>query len=131
MIRKALFVVVAAILVLGASSLWAQDSGKGDKDKPVRLSKTKDVSEPVLVTKVDPKYPAGAKQDKVQGAVVLEIKIGVDGAVLDAKATKSPDPRLTEAAIGAVKQWKYKPALTKAGKPVEVLASVTVNFKLK
>ncbi len=130
MIKKASLMALAAILVLGTSWLCAQDSSKGEKDKPIHL-KTKDVSEPVLVNKVNPSYPASAKQDRVQGAVVLEIKIGVDGAVLEAKATKASDPRLADAAIDAVKQWKFKPALNKAGKPVEVIATVNVNFKLK
>lgn len=131
MIKKTLWAILAAILVVGVSSIIAQDAGKGDKDKGIQFKKNKDVSEPVLVDKINPAYPAGAKQDKVQGSVVLDITIGVDGTVLDAKASKTPDARLSEAAISAVKQWKFKPALTKAGKPVEVLATVTVNFKLK
>ncbi len=131
MIKKVLLMTMTAVLALGAGSLGAQDSAKGEKDKGIHFSKAKDVSEPELVTKVNPSYPAGAKQDKVQGTVVLDITIGTDGSVLDAKASKSPDPRLADAAISAVKQWKFKPALTKAGKPVEVRATINVNFKLK
>ena len=80
---------------------------------------------------MDPKYPIDAKNEKVTGEVKLEVTIDVEGSVVSVKAVKDPDPRLTEAAIAAVKQWKYKPALTKAGKPVQVLATVSVNFRLK
>ena len=129
--KRMLVIAVAFVFVLGASALLAQNSDKTEKEKPVQFKKTKDVSEPVLVTKVDPAYPPAAKQEKVMGSVVVEIKIGTDGSVLEATASKSPDARLSEAAISAIKQWKFKPALTKEGKPVEVLASITVNFKLK
>ena len=131
MIKKTLWAMLAAILLLTVGSVCAQDSGKGEKDKGIQFKKAKDVTEPVLVDKVNPAYPAGAKQDRVQGSVILDVTIGADGTVLDAKASKSPDERLSEAAVSAIKQWKFKPALTKAGKPVEVLASITVNFKLK
>jgi TonB family protein len=130
MIRNSLIMIALILVVFGMASIQAQDTG-GEKQKAVRFEKNKDVTEPVLVTKVDPKYPTDAKKDKVSGEVILEVTIGTDGSVVAVKAIKDPDPRLAEAAIDAVKQWKYKPALTKAGKPIQVLATVTVNFKLK
>ncbi len=131
MIKNTLLMVLAAVVMFGAGSLRAQDSSKNEKGKGIQYSKAKDVTEPVLVTKVNPSYPADAKKDRVQGEVVIDITIGTDGSVLGAKEKKSVDPRLTEAAITAIKQWKFKPAMNKSGKPVEVVASVTVNFKLK
>jgi TonB family protein len=131
MIRNAVLMIALILVVFGMASIQAQDTGGGEKQKAVRFEKNKDVAEPMLVTKVDPKYPADAKKDKVSGEVRLEVTIGTDGSVVAAKAIKDPDPRLAEAAIDAIKQWKYKPALTKAGKPIQVLATVTVNFKLK
>ncbi len=131
MIRKLLLMFFAVVFVLGAIALPAQEQGSGGKEKATLIDKNKDVTEPVLVTKVIPKYPAEAKKEKITGEVVLEITIGVDGAVLDAKAVKSPDKNLSDAAVEAVKQWKYTPARTKEGKAVEVRATVTMNFKLK
>ncbi len=131
MIKNALFVILVSVLALGAGPLRAQGSGKEEKDKGIHYSKAKDVTEPELVTKVNPSYPAEAKKDKVEGQVVLDLTIDTDGSVSDTKVKKSGDSRLTEAAIRAIKQWKFKPAMNKAGKPVEVVATVTVNFKLK
>lgn len=131
MIKKTLLMVLSVLLALGVASVLAQDSGAGEKGKAVGSAKNKDVTEPVLVSKVEPAYPPDAKNDKVIGAVVLEVTIGADGSVVEAKAVKSPDPRLAQAAIDAVKQWKFKPAQTKAGKAIQVLAHVTVNFRLK
>lgn len=127
MIRKSTFAFLAAMLILSAGLALAQKDAGGEKGK---LQK-KDVTEPVLVSKVDPAYPAEAKADKVTGVVVLRVTINTEGVVSEAKAEKSPDSRLSEAAIAAVKQWKYKPARTKAGKAVEVQASITINFQLK
>jgi TonB family protein len=131
MIRNAVVSLAWILAFIGMGATPAQEHGGGEKQKAVVVEKNKDVTEPVLLSKVDPKYPADAKKDKVSGKVELEVTIGADGSVLAVKSLKDPDPRLAEAAIEAVKQWKYKPALTKAGKPVEVLATVTVNFKLK
>ncbi len=107
-------------------------------------------SEPRLVHKVNPAYPAEAKAAGTQGVVVVRLVIGKDGAVKEASVVASAptlerikelkpaegmatvlegDPRLAEAAVDAVKQWRYEP-MRKDGKPVEVKALVTVNFKL-
>jgi protein TonB len=131
MIRHTVTTFGLVLMLLGTGPAQGQNAGGGEKQKAVALEKNKDVTEPVLLSKVDPKYPADAKSEKVSGEVKLEVTIDADGSVLAVKAVKDPDPRLTEAAIEAVKQWKYKPALTKAGKPIQVLATVSVNFKLK
>ena len=75
-----------------------------------------------------PAYPKAAKADHVQGVVILELRIGSDGSVVDAKVMRSI-PLLDEAAVAAVRQWKYIPTLLN-GAPVEVLMTVTVQFAL-
>jgi len=91
------------------------------------------MDEPVLVHKVAPQYPLEAKEERVQGTVVLDAKIGRDGRgrVVETRVVKDPDPRLTEAARHAVGQWRYKPVLDEDGEPLEVLFTVTVRFALK
>ncbi len=131
MVKQLMLTILSALLVTGVASVLAQDTGSGDKSKVIRLEINKNVSEPVLVSKVSPGYPAAAKSEKISGPVDLEVTIGTDGSVVSVKAIKSPDPRLAEAAIEAIKQWKYKPSRTKEGKAVQVIATVTVNFKLK
>jgi protein TonB len=64
----------------------------------------------------------------MQGAVVLEVRIGRDGAIQEVKLL-SGQRLLAEAAIAAVKQWRFKPRLVK-GQPVEAQTTVTLNFKL-
>jgi protein TonB len=99
---------------------------------------------------VKPVYPADAKKEGVEGVYVIDLVIGKDGAIKDATlAASAPtmerldqlktkdgkfsgaegDKRLAEAALTAVKQWKYAP-IVKDGKPVDFKATVTVRFKL-
>ena len=88
-----------------------------------------DVKEPVLVNRVQPAYPEEARKNGVQGNVILSAVVDEKGAVSKVEAVESPDPSLTQAAIEAVRKWTYKPATLK-GKPVKVLMTVTVSFKL-
>jgi len=81
-----------------------------------------------LIRRVPPVYPTEAKAAGIQGTVYLEITIGRDGAVKDAKLLAGA-PALAPAAIDAVKQWLYRPTLLN-GEPIEVLSLVNVNFTL-
>jgi TonB family protein len=83
-----------------------------------------------LVHQTNPEYPEDAQSRGVQGAVVLRAVISVDGTPLSLTSLTSPDPQLTEAAINAVKQWRYQPSLLN-GEPVETATTITVNFQLE
>jgi TonB family protein len=85
--------------------------------------------EPKIITKVNPVYPEAARQAGVQGTVLLEAKIDQKGDVVAVKVLKSV-PELDQAAIDALKQWKYEPVMLE-GKPVGVVFTVTIRFALK
>jgi periplasmic protein TonB len=82
----------------------------------------------VLERPVQPSYPMLARQMKLQGAVVLQALIGVDGAIQDLKVLSGP-AILASAAQEAVRQWRFKPYLQN-GVPVETEAKITVNFTI-
>jgi TonB family protein len=81
-----------------------------------------------LVTRVEPTYPNQARSEHIQGDVRLQVRVGADGSVQDIILV-SGHPRLVQAAIAAVKQWKYRPVVS-AGHPVAVVTMVTVRFRL-
>ena len=83
---------------------------------------------PEAITRVPPSYPDAARQEKVQGTVMLQVLVGKDGRVHDAKVVKSIGP-LDDAAIAAARQWVFKPALSK-GQPVAVWVAVPMKFTL-
>jgi TonB family protein len=98
--------------------------------KPAQLTVkiSQGVSQGLLVKKVQPLYPASAKQLHLEGTVEVLATITKDGNVSSAKLLKG-DSILGRAAIDAVRQWKYKPYYLN-NDPVEVQTQVTVNFKL-
>ncbi len=108
----------------GAAGAVAE--GTGDD---VILKVGGDVKEPVEIQRVQPTYPEEARKNRVQGRVVVRAVIDEKGVVTKVEAVESSDPMLTESALDAVKKWTYKPA-TKKGKPVKVILTVTVSFKL-
>ena len=100
--------------------------------KPAQLSTPKqiggEVLKSMLIRRVEPVYPEMAKRTRVQGLVILVVTVDEEGSVTEIRATRG-EPILVEAAIEAVRQWKYTPTLI-SGKPVPVTATVTVGFYL-
>jgi protein TonB len=95
---------------------------------PQKVRVSQGVSEGLLLHKVTPNYPPLAKQARIQGSVQLQATIGKDGSILNLHVV-SGHPMLTQAALDAVRQWKYKPYLLN-GEAVEVETTVQVNFTL-
>jgi TonB family protein len=88
-----------------------------------------DVKAPVIINKVEPIYPEEARKARITGIVILEALIDKSGDVRDATVLKPLPFGLDQAALDAMRQWKFKPA-TLNGQPVDVVFNVTVNFKL-
>ena len=81
-----------------------------------------------LIYKVDPIYPADARMQRVEGAVVVDALVGEDGNVREVQVTSGP-PLLARAATQAVKRWRYEPFQLN-GKPVTIHNQITIQFKL-
>jgi TonB family protein len=81
-----------------------------------------------IMLRVEPEYPEEALQQKIEGAVVLDLWVGRDGAVQQVKVV-SGAPVLAGAAVAAVKQWQFNPHVIN-GEPAEMRSRVTLNFTL-
>jgi TonB family protein len=92
-------------------------------------SETAGQAEPNVVKKVDPVYPEAARKAGIEGTVLLEAKTDAKGDVVAVSVLKSV-PELDQAAIDALKQWKYEPYVVD-GKPVGLVFTVTIRFVLK
>ena len=86
------------------------------------------VSAPAIVSRVEPDYTEAANKAKLQGNVVLSLVVGSDGAPRNITVVRGLGLGLDEKAIEAVGKWRFRPAL-KAGRPVPVRATITVNFR--
>jgi TonB family protein len=82
-----------------------------------------------LVTKIQPDYPAEARDHGIEGTVKLQIIVRKDGSVTVQNVLPG-DPALSPAAIEAVRQWRYQPARLD-GQLIEMQTTVEVNFALK
>jgi protein TonB len=91
-----------------------------------KVSVSSGVAQGLLVHRVAPQYPDQAKQARLQGTVVLQAVIGKDGSVHSVRALKG-NPVLAQAAMDAVKQWRYRPYALN-GEPVEADTEISVTF---
>jgi len=99
----------------------AAGQGAGSGSGPVNLGTGAGLT---LVKKVTPTYPRFMEQARMPGSVVLEAIIHRDGSIGDVTMKSSTNDAFAQAAIDAVKQWRYTPI------PYEGIVTVTVNFTL-
>ena len=86
------------------------------------------VTPPEVVKKKNPKYTREARDAELEGLVMVEVDIGPDGRVHDARVLRPLGMGLDERAVDAVKKWKFKPAM-KDGHPGWVQVTVEVLFR--
>lgn len=82
-----------------------------------------------LVFEPRPVYPPNAQKQGIEGIVILRAVIGTSGQILSLSPFNDVDPDLTQAAMSAVRQWRYQPTLLN-GVPVEVVTTIEVTFQL-
>jgi len=87
------------------------------------------VSPPAVLHKVEPEYSEEARKAKWQGTVVLQLVVDDKGRPQNLKVMRSLGLGLDQKAIEAVEKWTFKPGM-KDGKPVPVIATIEVNFRL-
>ena len=97
--------------------------------KPMRIRLGGNVALANLVHRVDPVYPQSAKDQQIQGTVLLHAVIAHDGTIQTLEYVSGP-PELRESAMNAIKQWRYKPTLLN-GQPVEVDTTISVVYTIQ
>jgi protein TonB len=89
-----------------------------------------DIEAPVAIARWAPKYPEYARKMRVEGVVVVEAVIDESGNVVRARFLNDIGMGCGDAAVEAIRTWKYKPA-TLDGRPVSVYLEVKVSFRLQ
>jgi len=97
--------------------------------QPTRIRVGGLVQPPTPIYTPRPEYPPLARQVRVSGVVNLEAVIGTDGRIRSLRLVSGP-PLLVNAAVDAVKQWRYTPTLLN-GEPVEIVMQIEVKFFLQ
>jgi protein TonB len=93
---------------------------------PVRIGGQ--LKEPTLIHRVEPEYPLLALARELEGVVILEAIVDEDGRVESVKVLRSPGV-FEQAALAAVRQWRYSPVLLN-GRPEKFVLTVVVSFRL-
>jgi TonB family protein len=115
--------------VQSMSNSKSQTSGVAPQGtRPMRVRVSQGVMQGMVISKVQPIYPADAKAARIQGSVVIAATIGKDGSIQSERLI-SGHTVLAPAAMDAVKQWKYRPYVLN-GQAIEVDTQMTVNFTL-
>jgi TonB family protein len=112
-----LFSIVLALFATAAP----QDAGEP-------LLRTPSIPESELLKRVEPVYPPAALKNHIEGTVSLAAIIGKNGRIERLRVT-SGHPLLTGAALRAVRQWVYRPALLN-GSPIRIATEIKVTFRL-
>jgi TonB family protein len=111
--------MMTALMVVAAGLVMGQEA-------VLNVSKTDAMRN--ATSKVAPTYPPMARQLGMQGDVEVEARITEDGSVESVKPLTG-NPVLLNAAVAAMKQWKFTP-FTNEGKAVKAVAPVVFTFKL-
>ena len=84
---------------------------------------------PKAIDSPPPAYPDDAHREGVEGTVILVAVVGTDGRAHDIRVSQTVGHGLDEQAIKTLKQWKFKPGMSK-GAPVPVLVNVQIAFRI-
>jgi TonB family protein len=136
--RRRLLVLVVLIFGLAAFGWWqwqkawnqieSHSTASAVTQSGLPLRVPSEVMDGRIVYKVDPVYPDSARQEGLQGLVVLDAVIARDGTVKRLHPIAGPQS-LSQAALDAVQSWRYTPYHAE-GRPVEVETTVSVDFRL-
>ena len=136
-VRRAVNIVLTVLLVFGGLYWWHWHRTWDELESRIPATKLLVQQPPVyvpaavmqelLIHRVEPIYPEGARKSKTKGVVALDVAIGTDGNVTAVYPVSGPD-ELTSAAVDAVKWWRFKPYVVN-GQPVGVKTTLAVDFR--
>lgn len=119
----------ALALRMNVTDMAMQDQPSA-QTAPKRIAVSAEVMAANKISGNIPKYPEDAKKARVSGVVTLAVIIDQEGTPTDVQVKESPSPMLTQSAIDAVQDWRWKPYLLN-GNPVEVETEVNVTYSLE
>jgi protein TonB len=122
--RTTRFLALPALVVLAGLAV-AQDN---PSPTPKRLRVSSGVANSLKIHDAQPQYPQKAREQGIQGDVLLQATIGTKGKLTNLRIVQG-DPILVQAAVDAVKKWRYRPYILN-GEPVDVETTIKIQFHL-
>lgn len=124
------FALASLVLAVPLAAVPDQPAKDSKKTAPASDKMSSDITPPRVLKRESPKYPADAKEAKVQGSVILLVVIDEQGHAKVKQLIQPVYPSIDAAAIESVESWVFQPA-TKAGKPVAAESRIEINFRLQ
>lgn len=116
--------------VIGGVPSVSPAAGSPDSESETPRVISPEMKPPVAISRPAPVYPELARRVRKEGTVIVEAIIDRQGNVADARVLRDAGMGLGEAALQAVRAWRYEPALLD-GRPMTVYLTVTVRFELR
>src|SRR5476651_2146701 len=117
--------IVHLCLLLGMIGML--ESCSSGRDVPTTVEGTRP---PTVIKRVDPRYPQELREQRVEGAVVVEGIVPKEGGTMRAlHVVRSDDTRLDQLALDAISKWIWMPGL-QDGRPSDVEFTTQVRFLL-
>lgn len=88
-----------------------------------------DLTPPRALSSPAPQYPEAAREEKVEGVVIVQVVIEKDGTVSQTRVLKGLHPELDRASREAISTWTFEPARLD-GEPVSVFYNMTIRYRL-
>ena len=117
----------APYLFLLIAPAASEATGSGVAAGPVPVSG--EIRPPIAIDKTPARYTPRAKQEGVEGVVLMKTTIDEHGTVSEVKVLEGLPHGLSEAAVEAIKQWRFEPA-SNEGRPIAVTYHLTLEFRL-
>lgn len=119
--------IVITLALTAVQPAWSQNETKSGR----QAYKVGDgVTAPKVLSKTDPEYTPDAKDAHIEGTVILRCVITSEGVADDITVVQGINPGLDQKAMEAIAKWTFQPG-TKDGQPVDVYATIEVNFRVK
>jgi len=138
-VRRGWIFLLLSVAILLAVLWWRWNRGWEDLESNLQtntesvgapqpqLHIATDVMEKLVIHRVDPEYPAGARPEHLQGVIVLDVVVGRDGSVVDVHAQNGPEI-LAQSAMDAMRWWRFEPYRVD-GQNMVVETTVAMEFK--
>ena len=117
-------------LLIAASAVWISCDSSPTEPCTGPMNVGGNVTRPVKLSAPQPQYTEEARRARVQGVVIVQAIIDCDGFVASTTVLKGLPMGLSEAAVDAIRQWRFQPA-RQDGRAVMVYYNLTVNFRLQ
>jgi TonB family protein len=121
-------ITLAFLLSLVGAATAQADKPSDQQACEVPANPGSGISPPRIINSPGPEFPHGADADRREKLVVLSTIIGTNGKACGPEIKQSPGPEFDRAALNALRDWKWKPAM-KSGKPVAVRIFVEMHFR--